>query len=96
MNPAVNLNKYSRTSGGVAVYVTNTLKTQVSRINNDFKFGIIFTVYKSILKQTFDLVLMFIYYHPEYSPVYKEQENGIAILFIEILKLQWSYPSHIK
>ena len=94
LNPAVKLSKYGRAPGGVAVYVTNTLKTQVNRINNDFKFGVIFTVCKSILKQTFDLVLMCIYCQPEDSPVYKEQENGIAILFNEKLKVQCSYPSH--
>ena len=92
LNPAVKLSKYGRASGGVAVYVTNTLKTQVNRKNNDFKFGVIFTVCKSILKQTFDLVLMCIYCQPQGSPVYKEQENGIEIFFNEILKLQ--YPSH--
>ena len=45
LNPAVKLSKYGRASGGVAVYVTNTLKTQVNRINNDFKFWVIFTVW---------------------------------------------------
>ena len=94
LNPAVKLSKYSKASGGVAVYVTNTLKTQVNRINNDFKFGVIFTVCKSILKQAFDLVLMCIYCQPEGSPVYKEQENGIEILFNEILNVQCAYPSH--
>ena len=49
---------------------------------------------KSILKQTFDLVLMCIYCQPEGSPVYKEQENGIEVLFNKLLKLQCSYPSH--
>ena len=94
LNPAVKLSKYGRTSGGVAVYVTNTLKTQVNRINNDFKFVVIFIVCKSILKQIFYLVLMCKYCQPEGSLVYKEQENGIEILFIEILKLQCSYPSY--
>ena len=49
---------------------------------------------KSILKQTFDLVLMCIYCQPEGSPVYKEQDNDIEMLFNEILNLQCSYPSH--
>ena len=93
LNPEVKLSKYGRASGGVAVYVTNTLKTQVNRINNDFSFGVIFTVCKSKLKQTFDLVLMCIYCQPEGSPVYKEQENGIEILFNEILNVQYAYQN---
>ena len=37
---------------------------------------------------------MCIYCQPEGSPVYKEQENGIEILFNEILHVQCAYPSH--
>ena len=80
------LSKYGRASGGVARYVTNTLKAQVK-----FFF---FTVCMSILKQIFYLVLMCIYYQPEGLPVSKEQGGGIEILFKEILKFQCLYPSH--
>ena len=81
--------KYGRCSGGLAVFVKDSLVPSVRRMNKMCKFAIFLELSKKYSGYEKDILLTFIYLPPIGSTFYTQcnSENGIELLQEEIFSL---------
>lgn len=90
---AVKLSKYGRASGGIAVYIKNSLVNYVERICESFPYAIVLKMSTLLTCTGEDIILLCTYLPPEGSPRYAEETNGVEILKEKIIELKSLFPN---
>lgn len=86
--------KYGRASGGIIVFIKNSVAAGITRVLQDFEFAVSFELNSDFFHTECDLLFMFLYLPPLGSPRYTYEKNGIEILRQKIEEVKVCYPSH--
>ena len=84
-----------RGSGGVSVFIKDWLikTTGIQRIFEKFRECIVLLFKADTFYRQNDLIMIFTYIAPEYSPVYAQEDNGIILLNENINEILLRYPN---
>ena len=90
---ATKLKKRGRRSGGIMVYIKDSISRFFQLVKSNFSHGLVFIVDENLFGS--NLLYIVVYLPPEGSAVYRSEEmNGINLLEDELVRLKNIYPNH--
>ena len=66
--------------GGVIAGIKNSLSKYVNRIAEDFKFGILMRLDKTLFNVSRDIIFINVYVPPENSPAYDGERGSLSMV----------------